>query len=234
MLNVGGINVYYGDLQALRDISFSVSEGEIVAIIGSNGAGKTTLLKTISGLLTPRSGTIEFLGKRVDKLRPHQIVDLGIAHVPEGRHLFPKMTVLENLEMGASSHRARKRKDDNLERVYQLFPILKERKNQLAGSLSGGEQQMLAIARGLMSEPKLLMLDEPSLGLSPKMVICIFDMIKTINEDGTTILLVEQNVRHALALAERAYILEVGRVVRSGKGKELLEDDYVKKAYLGI
>jgi len=234
MLEVDKINVFYGDLQALWDVSFDVNEGEIVVVVGSNGAGKTTTLKTISGILNPKSGAINFLKERVDKVLPHRIVDLGIAHVPEGRRLFPHMTVLENLEMGASPRRARKRKDKSLEWVYQLFPILKERKNQLAGTLSGGEQQMLAIGRGLMSRPKLLMLDEPSLGLAPKLVIKVFDMIQKINEEGVTVLLVEQNILHALELADRAYVLETGRITLRGRGSELVNNDYVKKAYLGL
>jgi len=234
MLKVDKINVFYGDLQALWDVSFEVNEGEKVVIVGANGAGKTTTLRTISGLLRPRSGSIEFLGKRIDKLPPHEIVELGIAHVPEGRRLFPRMTVLENLEMGAYTKRAREKFDDTLEWVFSIFPRLRERKKQIAGTMSGGERQMLAIARGLMSKPKLLMLDEPSLGLAPKLVVKTFEVIERINEEGVTILLVEQNVRHALELADRGYVLETGRITLSGTGEELLKNDYVKKAYLGM
>jgi branched-chain amino acid transport system ATP-binding protein len=234
MLEVCRVNVYYGNLQALWDVSFKVDEGKITIIVGSNGAGKTTILKTISGILRPKSGIINFLGKRIDEAPPHQIVDLGIAHVQEGRRLFPYMTVLENLEIGAYTRKARERKDETLNWVFQIFPILKERMNQLAGTLSGGEQQMLAIGRGLMSKPKLLMMDEPSLGLAPKIVLKVFEMIKKINEEGITILLVEQNVRRALELADEAYVLETGRITLKGKGKELLDSDYVKKAYLGL
>ena len=234
LLKVNKINVFYGDLQALWDVSFEVYEGEKVVIVGANGAGKTTTLKTISGLLRPRSGTIEFMGQRIDRLPAHKIVELGIAHVPEGRRLFPKMTVLENLEMGAYTKRAREKFEDTLEWVFSIFPVLKERKNQIAGTMSGGERQMLAIARGLMSRPKLLMLDEPSLGLAPKLVLKTFEVIQRISEEGVTILLVEQNVRHALELADRGYVLETGRITLSGTGEELLNNDYVKKAYLGM
>jgi len=234
MIKVNNINVFYGDLQALWDVSFEVKDGEVVVIAGSNGAGKTTILKTISGLLHPKSGNINFLEKRIDKDSPHKIVSSGIAHIPEGKHLFPYMTVLENLEIGSYNLRARKKKDESIEWVYQLFPILKERKNQLAGTLSGGERQMLAVGRGLMSRPKLLMLDEPSLGLAPKLVLTVFDIVKKINEEGVTILLVEQNVRRALEIADRAYILETGKITIEGKGKKLLTNKYVKKAFLGL
>ena len=234
MLKVNNINVFYGDLQALWDVSFKVKKGEVVVIAGSNGAGKTTILKTVSGLLHPKSGNINFLGKKIDKQSSHKIVDSGIAHIPEGKHLFPYMTVLENLEIGAYNNRAREKKDETIEWVYQLFPILKERKNQLAGTLSGGERQMLAVGRGLMSRPKLLMLDEPSLGLAPKLVLTVFDIIKKINKEGVTILLVEQNVRRALEIADRAYILETGKITIKGTGKKLLASKYVKKAFLGL
>lgn len=233
MLELSKINVFYGDLQVIWDASFRVKKGEIVAILGPNGAGKTTLLKTISGVLKPRSGTITFLGERIDAINSHQIAELGISHVPEGRRLFPQMTVLENLEMGAYPRKARKKKSDALERVFQLFPILKERKNQLAGTLSGGEQQMLAIGRGLMSNPLLLMLDEPSLGLAPKLVSKTFEIVREINDEGLTLLLVEQNIHYALELADRAHVLETGRIVLEGEGKHLLNDPYLKKAYLG-
>jgi len=234
MLEVKRINVYYGDLQALWDVSFEVNKGEIVTIVGSNGAGKTTTLRTISGLLRPKPGEISFMGERIDRLPPHKIVEKGIAHIPEGRRLFPYMTVLENLELGAYTREAREKKDDTLEWVYQLFPKLKERRSQLAGTLSGGEQQMLAIGRALMSRPKLLMSDEPSLGLAPKLVLLVFEMLKKINEEGITILLVEQNVRHALELADRGYVLETGKIVLEGDSRELLANEHVKKAYLGM
>jgi len=234
MLEVNNIDVFYGNLQALWDVSFNVEKGEKVVIVGSNGAGKTTTLRTISGLLKPRKGKIVFLGKRVDKMPIHKIVEMGIAHVPEGRRLFPYMTVLENLKMGAYVKRAWEKMDDTLEWIYQLFPRLKERKEQVAGTLSGGERQMLAIARGLMSRPKLLMLDEPSLGLAPKLVLRVFEMINKINEEGVTILLVEQNVRRALEMADRGYVLETGRIILEGSAGELMENEYVKKAYLGI
>ncbi|MEM3627104.1 MAG: ABC transporter ATP-binding protein [Candidatus Bathyarchaeia archaeon] len=233
MLELSKINVYYGDLQVIWDVSFTVPKGMIVAVLGPNGAGKTTILKTISGLLKPKSGTITFLGKRIDTISSYQITEYGISYVPEGRRLFPQMTVLENLEMGAYSRRARNKKSDTLERVFQLFPILKERKNQLAGTLSGGEQQMLAIGRGLMSNPLLLMLDEPSLGLAPKITWKLFEIIREINKEGLTILLVEQNIHYALELADKAYVLETGKIVLEGKGEQLLNDPYVKKAYLG-
>ncbi len=233
MLKVKKINVGYGDLQVLWETSFTVKRGEIFALVGSNGAGKTTTLKTISGLLKPFSGLIKFLDKNIHGLHPYKIVEEGIIHVPEGRRLFPGMTVLENLELGAYTKKARVKRRDSLENVFNLFPILRERKNQLAGTLSGGEQQMLAIARGLMGAPRILMMDEPSLGLAPKIVLKIFDAIKEINENGVTILLVEQNVYHALKIAERAAVLESGRVVLEGRGEELLGDEHVKKSYLG-
>jgi len=234
LLTVDKINVLYGDAQALWDVSFKVDKGEIVTIVGSNGAGKTTTIRAISGLLHPKSGAINFLGGRIDNLLPHRIVDLGAAQIPEGRRLFPYMTVLENLEMGAYTHRARQKVGDTLEWVFQLFPILKERKNQRAGTLSGGEQQMVALGRGLMSRPRLLMLDEPSLGLAPKLVLTVFETVKKINDEGVTVLLVEQNVRYALELADRGYILETGRIVLEGEGKKLIDIDHVKKTYLGL
>jgi len=234
MLQVKSINVFYGSMQALWNVSIEVKKGEIVAIIGSNGAGKTTTLMTISGILRPKPGEIYFNGTRIDSLEPFQIVDLGISHVPEGRRVFPYMTVLENLLIGAYTPRAKKRIKDSLEFVFNLFPRLKERKKQLANTLSGGEQQMLAIGRGLMASPSLLMLDEPSLGLAPNLVDAIFDVIEQIRKEGVTILLVEQNVREALEIADRAYVLETGKIVMEGKAKELLEDERIKKAYLGI
>jgi len=234
MLRVDKINVFYGDLQALWDVSFNVEKDEIVAIVGSNGAGKTTTLRAISGLLRPKTGSIQFLGESLGKIPPHRIVELGVAHIPEGRRLFPLYSVIENLKMGAYTRGLIEKKDETLEWVFELFPILKERRNQAAGTLSGGEQQMLAIGRGLMSRPKLLMLDEPSLGLAPRLVLTVFDLIRRINEEGITVLLVEQNVRHALQLADRAYVLETGRSVLEGKGDELMDNEHVKKAYLGI
>jgi len=234
MLEVNKINVFYGQAQALWDVSFQVKEGEIVTLVGSNGAGKTTTLKTISGLLSPASGQLVFNGQRMDRLSPHRIVELGIAQIPEGRRLWPDMSVMENLELGAYIKRARGGLVQGLQEVYQLFPRLAERKNQLAGTLSGGEQQMLAIARGVLSQPKLLMLDEPSLGLAPVLVEEVFRVIHEINKRGVTILLVEQNVFHALELASRAYVLETGRVILEGSGRHLLRDQHVKTAYLGF
>lgn len=234
MLDVDGVNVFYGDLQALWDVSFKVKEEETVAIIGSNCAGKTTTLNTISGILRPRSGSIEFQGHRIDKLNPHRIVELGIAQIPEGRQLFPSMTVMENLEMGASVPEAWRNRDRTKEWVFELFPRLEERKAQMAGTLSGGEQQMLAIGRGLMSMPKLLMLDEPSLGLAPMLVLKTFEMIERIRKEGVSILIVEQNVHHALELADRGYVLETGKIAIEGESKELMDNEHVKKAYLGL
>ena len=234
MLEVNNIDVFYGEVQALRGVSVKVNDGELVTVVGSNGAGKTTLLKTISGLLRPAAGNIKFLGERVDGMVPYRVVERGISQIPEGRRLFPDMTVLENLEMGAYTKKAREKLKDSLEWVHQLFPILKERKEQLAGTLSGGEQQMLAIGRALMSRPKLMMLDEPSLGLMPTLVTATFKVLEELKEGGVTILLVEQNVRHALKLADRGYVLETGRITLSDKGRNLLRDERVKKAYLGL
>lgn len=234
MLNLVNVNTYYGDVQALRDVSLRIKEGQIASIIGSNGAGKSTTLNTISGVLRSSSGTIEFLGRRIENLPPHQIVDLGLVQIPEARLLFPFMTVLENLELGAYTPKARKGKEEKLEAVFGLFPVLEERATQLAGTLSGGEQQMLAIGRGLMARPKLLMLDEPSLGLAPLLVRQVFGTVKEINAQGITVLLVEQNVFHTLSIADEAYVLENGRVVLEGDGKEILDNPQVKEAYLGI
>jgi len=234
VLEVNGINVFYVKVQALWDVSLKVEEGEIVAVVGANGAGKTTLLKTLSGLVRSSSGNIKFLGKRIDQLPAHKIVEDGISHIPEGRGIFSSLTVFENLKMGAYTAKAWKERDETLKLVYELFPILSERRNQTAGTLSGGEQQMLAIARGLMSKPKMIMLDEPSLGLAPKIVMKIFELIEEINKGGVTILLVEQNVQQALELAERGYVLETGKICTEGKGKELLRNELVKKAYLGL
>jgi len=234
MLEVSNLNVFYGKSQALREVSLKVDEGEIVALVGANGAGKTTLLNTISGLLRPVSGHVEFLGKRIDRLAPHRIMKLGICQIPEGRKLFADMTVRENLEMGAYSSEAWKRRKETLEQVYQLFPVLKERRRQSAKKLSGGERQMVAIGRGLMSSPKLCMFDEPSYGLAPKLFSEVLEVINQLHEQGVTIFLVEQNVRQTLETASRAYVLENGQIVLEGKGKDLLQDDLVKKAYLGL
>ena len=230
MLKVDNINVYYGKIHAISDISFEVNDGEIVSLIGANGAGKTTTLHTISGLLRSTTGKIEFNEHNITHTDPHKLINYGIAHVPEGRHVFLQMSVYENLEMGAYSTKLKK---EDLERVYTLFPRLEERKNQVAGTLSGGEQQMLAMGRAIMSHPKLLMLDEPSMGLSPILVDQIFSIIKDLHEQGTTILLVEQNAGKALKISDRAYVLESGRIVLSGTGKELADSDAIKKAYLG-
>ena len=234
LLRVDGIEVGYGDLTAVGDVSLEVREGEAVALIGANGAGKTTTLRAVSGLLPLRRGRIEFEGQRLDGLTSAQIVARGIAHVPEGRQLFPTMTVLENLELGARTRAARARRDESLGRVFDLFPRLQERREQLAGTLSGGEQQMCAIGRGLMACPRLLMLDEPSLGLAPVMVKAIFEDLGRINAQGLTILLVEQNVLRSLHLAHRGYVLENGRVTRSGAGADLLASGHIRQAYLGL
>ena len=234
MLKVNGINVFYGDLQVLWDVTFEVKEKEILVLVGANGAGKSTTLKTISSLLTPASGTIEFNGIRLDRLPSNKIIEQGIVHVPEGRRLFPEMSVEENLIMGSLHGRAKAKRDETLDYVYFLFPRLKERRKQMAGTLSGGEQQMLAVGRGLMSLPKLMMFDEPSLGLAPILVQDIFDLIKKINQEGVTILLVEQNVTQTLAMCDRAYVLENGRNVLEGTGKDLMANDHVREVYLGI
>ncbi|MDH5695070.1 MAG: ABC transporter ATP-binding protein [Dehalococcoidia bacterium] len=234
MLEVSNIDTFYGKVQALWGVSLRIDEEEIVALVGANGAGKTTLLNTISGLLRPASGSVEFLGSRIDGLTPHSIVGLGISHVPEGRKLFADMSVRENLEMGAYSYHAWKRKEETLKQVYQVFPALKEREGQLARTLSGGEQQMLAMGRGLMSRPRLCMFDEPSYGLAPILLLEVFQVIKSLREQGITVLLIEQNVRHTLEIADRAYVLENGRVVLEGVCDKLLQSDYVRKAYLGL
>jgi branched-chain amino acid transport system ATP-binding protein len=234
MLQISQLNVHLsGGAHILKNVSIQLFENEILTVIGPNGAGKTTLLNAISGLVVPTSGTIEFYNKRIDGLPPYRIVELGISHVPEGRQLFPRLSVLENLKLGAYTRKSRKEMNKTLKLVFDMFPILKERAKQAAGSLSGGEQQMLAIARGLMSKPKLLMLDEPSLGLAPKVVDTIFKSIKDIAK-ATTILLVEQNVHRALEIADRGYVIESGSIVMEGETKELKNNDYVKKAYLGI
>jgi branched-chain amino acid transport system ATP-binding protein len=234
MLDVKKINTLYGKVQVLWDVSLKVIKREIVAVIGANGAGKTTLINTISGLLRPTSGTIKFLGKNIDGLAPPSIVELGICHIPEGRRLFSDMSVRENLEMGAYLKRAWRQKEETLEHAYQLFPVLQERGGQLARTLSGGEQQMLALGRGLMSRPKLCIIDEPSNGLAPLMVKKIFDIIQGLRDQGMAILLIEQNVRRTLEVADRAYVLENGRVILSGESKKLLEQELIKKAYLGL
>jgi len=234
MLKVEAIDIYYGDLQAVKGVSFQVGKDQIVSLVGSNGAGKTTTLNAISGLHRLRSGSIHFGEINIGRRGSHQIVELGIIQVPEGRMLFPEMTVMENLEMGCYSLRARRNFQDSLQRVIGLFPILAERKQQLAGTLSGGEQQMLAIGRGLMSQPTLLMLDEPSLGLAPFVVQEIIEVIKTIRQRGTSVLLVEQNVFHALSISDRAFILANGEIVMAGKGEDLLKNEKVRKAYLGL
>jgi branched-chain amino acid transport system ATP-binding protein len=234
LLSLEKVEVRYGDAIALFAISLGVEKGEIVSIVGANGAGKSTTIKTISGLLKPRRGQILFEGRRLNDIPAHAIVDLGIIQIPEGRQLFPYMSTLENLEMGSYTPGARKKAVESLKRVFELFPLLLERKEQLAGTLSGGEQQMLAIGRGLMALPKLLMLDEPSLGLAPIMVKMIFEAIGKINQTGTTVLLVEQDVKKSLSLSQRGYVMENGKITMEGKGQELLQNEHLKKAYLGI
>jgi branched-chain amino acid transport system ATP-binding protein len=234
MLKVNGIDVFYGDLQVLWEVSFEVKEQEILVLGGANGAGKSTTIRTISSLLTPRKGSIEFDGVRLDQKPPYHVIEHGIVHVPEGRRLFPQMSVEENLIMGTLYSEAKANRAKTMERVFGLFPRLQERRKQLAGTLSGGEQQMLAVGRGLMSLPKLMMFDEPSLGLAPILVQEIFRIVRKINEEGVTVLLVEQNVRLTLAMCDRAYVLENGRIVLEGTGKNLLENEQVKKAFLGI
>jgi branched-chain amino acid transport system ATP-binding protein len=234
LLSIEGIDVSYGDVRVLSSVGFHVDEEEIVALVGANGAGKSTMINTISGINQPHSGQITFMDERIDGKQPHFIVEKGIVQVPEGRRIFSSLTVLENLEMGSFLPRAKKRRKEVLEEVYRLFPILKDRMGQQAGTLSGGEQQMLAIGRALMSLPNLLMLDEPSLGLAPMIVSNIFEVISKINSQGTTILIVEQNVEHTLEMADRAYVLENGSIVLEGTGKDLLENPHVKEAYLGI
>jgi branched-chain amino acid transport system ATP-binding protein len=234
MLEVNNINVFYGNIQVLWDICLKVNEGEIVALIGANGAGKSTLLHTITGTIRPTSGTISFLGQSIESLPPHTIVELGISHIPEGRRLFTEMSVRENLEMGAYSSRAWKLRRETMERVYQVFPMLKEREKQLARTLSGGEQQMLAMGRGLMSRPKLCIIDEPSNGLAPRLVLEVFQIIKSLREQGITILLIEQNVHQTLEIADRACVMENGRIALEGCCEDLLKSDHIRKAYLGL
>ena len=234
MLRIEKLNAGYAGVDVLRDVSLTVNDGEIVSVVGANGGGKTTLLKTISGLMRPTSGRIEFMGERIDQLPPHEICKMGLIQVPEGRQLFPKMKVINNLEMGAYLAEARKRTTQSLERVYSLFPLFQQRKHQKAGLLSGGEQQMLAIARALMSVPKLLMLDEPSEGLSPLFTANVFDTLKVLGDQGLTILLVSQEVELSLALSNRAYVLENGQITLEGKSSDLLCDDKVRESYLGM
>jgi len=234
MLKVDSLSVFYDGAQALWDVSFSVEEKSMTAILGSNGAGKSTVLNTLAGLLKPKSGNIIFEGKNIRNYEPYERVEAGISLIPEGRKLFPYLTVEENLEIGAYGKRARADIKKSLEWVYYLFPILKRRRKQAAGTLSGGEQQMAAIARGLMSKPKLLMLDEPSLGLAPIIVLEVFKLIREINGAGVTILLVEQDVRQTLRVAEKAFVLETGKIVKEGSGEELMKEEYIKRAYLGL
>lgn len=234
MLRMDRINAFYGKVRVLWDLTLKIEEKEIVALVGANGTGKTTTLHTIAGLVHPASGSLEFSGKRIDGMPPYQIVQLGICYIPEGGKPFPDMTVRENLEMGAYPYTTWKNKEETLDQVYQIFPRLKERARQLARTLSGGERQMLAMARGLMSKPKLCMFDEPSYGLAPLLVKVLFQFIRDFREKGMTILLVEQNVRQALEIADRSYVLENGRITLEGESKELLQNDHVKKAYLGL
>jgi branched-chain amino acid transport system ATP-binding protein len=233
MLRLQGVEAWYGSIQALKGITLDVHEGEIVSLIGSNGAGKTTTMKTIHGLMRPKAGTLEFMGRDATKLRTEELVQMGMAQSPEGRRVFPRMTVLENLEMGAFQRTDHAEIASDIERIYEMFPRLRERKEQKAGLMSGGEQQMLAMGRALMARPKLLLLDEPSMGLAPLVIQQIFDIIVDINSTGTTVLLVEQNANVALSISHRAYVLETGAVVLSGTGQELLASDEVRKAYLG-
>lgn len=233
MLTIKDLEVYYGVIQAIKSISFEVNQGEVIALIGANGAGKTTILHTITGLVAVKSGSIDFEGKDLTKIPAHDIVSLGMAHVPEGRRIFAELTVLENLKMGAYTRKDKKEIADTLEKIYERFPRLNERRHQIAGTLSGGEQQMLAMGRALMSQPRIILMDEPSMGLSPIFVSEIFDIIREISNSGTTVLLVEQNAKKALSIANRAYVLETGKIVLEGDAKELMNDDSVKKAYLG-
>ena len=233
MLEVKDLEVYDGVIQAIKGVSFEVNQGEVIALIGANGAGKTTILHTVTGLLSPKKGQVFFEGKDITKVPAHKIVSMGMAHVPEGRRVFAELSVYENLKMGAYTRKDKSEIEESLENVYRRFPRLEERKNQMAGTLSGGEQQMLAMGRALMSKPKIILMDEPSMGLSPILVNEIFDIIQAVSESGTTVLLVEQNAKKALAIADRAYVLETGNIVLEGKAKDLLEDDSIKKAYLG-
>lgn len=233
MLEIKDLEVYYGMIQAIKGISFNVNEGEVIALIGANGAGKTTTLHTISGLIAPKKGTVTFEGKDITKTPAHKIVSAGMAHVPEGRRVFASLSVLQNLKLGAYTRGSKEEIEETLQMVYKRFPRLEERKNQLAGTLSGGEQQMLAMGRALMSKPRIILMDEPSMGLSPIFVNEIFDIIKSVSASGTTVLLVEQNAKKALSIADRGYVLETGKIVLEGKAENLLNDESVKKAYLG-
>lgn len=233
LLEVRDLQVHYGMIQAIKGISFDVEEGEVIALIGANGAGKTTTLHTITGLKKATSGSILFEGNNLLKTPAHKIVGLGMAHIPEGRRIFPTLSVLQNLKLGAYTRNDKQEMADTIERIYKRFPRLEERKNQLAGTLSGGEQQMLAMGRALMSQPKIILMDEPSMGLSPLYVSEIFDIIKEISESGTTVLLVEQNAKKALSIADRAYVLETGNIVMSGEASKMMNDESIKKAYLG-
>lgn len=233
MLEVKDLEVYYGVIQAIKGISFHVEEGEVIALIGANGAGKTTTLQTITGMLNAQAGSIQFEGTELTKIPGHKIVSMGMAHVPEGRRVFAQLSVLENLKLGAYTRKDKTEIEESLKRIYKSFPRLEERKNQLAGTLSGGEQQMLAMGRALMSKPRIVLMDEPSMGLSPIFVEEIFNIIKEISAEGTTVLLVEQNAKKALSIADRAYVLETGKIVLEGDAKDLLNDESIKKAYLG-
>lgn len=233
MLEVKNLNVYYGMIHAIKDVSFSVNKGEIVSLIGANGAGKTTILQTVSGLIKPKSGEIIYNGENIAKVSGHKLVSKGMAHVPEGRRIFAQLSVMQNLKLGAYTRSSKAEIDETLKNIFNKFPRLAERKNQLAGTLSGGEQQMLAMGRALMSHPSLILMDEPSMGLSPIYVNKIFEIIKEINNDGTTILLVEQNAKKAMSIAHRVYVLETGNIVRKGDASELINDEGIKKAYLG-
>ena len=233
MLEIKDLEVYYGMIQAIKGISFEVNEGEVIALIGANGAGKTTILHTISGLIAPKKGSITFEGQEITKIPAHKIVENGLAQVPEGRRVFPSLSVLQNLKLGAYTRKDKNEIDDTLKMIYERFPRLEERKNQPAGTLSGGEQQMLAMGRALMSKPRIILMDEPSMGLSPIFVNEIFDIIKQVSASGTTVLLVEQNAKKALSIADRGYVLETGKIVKEGKASDLLNDEAVKKAYLG-
>ena len=233
MLEIKDLEVYYGMIQAIKGISFEVNEGEVIALIGANGAGKTTILHTISGLIAPKKGSITFEGQEITKIPAHKIVENGLAQVPEGRRVFPSLSVLQNLKLGAYTRKDKKEIDDTLKMIYERFPRLEERKNQPAGTLSGGEQQMLAMGRALMSKPRIILMDEPSMGLSPIFVNEIFDIIQEVSKSGTTVLLVEQNAKKALSIANRGYVLETGKIVLEGDAKMLLDNDQVKKAYLG-
>lgn len=233
MLEIKDLEVYYGIIQAIKGVSFEVNEGEVIALIGANGAGKTTILHTITGLLEAKKGSVTFDGKEITKTPAHKIVSMGMAHVPEGRRVFANLSVLQNLKMGAYTRKDKEEIARNLETVYRRFPRLEERQNQLAGTLSGGEQQMLAMGRALMSQPRIILMDEPSMGLSPIFVNEIFDIIKEVSAGGTTVLLVEQNAKKALSISNRAYVLETGKIVLEGKANDLLNNDSIKKAYLG-